>query len=170
MRLSSTSFTHASTALFGLAVVGYTAARVAGYAAPHLPGHQAAPAPPSVWQVEPQHPGPDPRLRVTRPAHRPTALPAVSSHHTAVTAQRERSASPAALASTRTAASVRSQDAGTWREDRRWGQTAPAWSQPATTEEAEPTRADVVAADPPTDDSSAEAQAELGDASEPADD
>ena len=35
MRLSSISFTHASTAMFGLAVAGYAALRLAGYDVPH---------------------------------------------------------------------------------------------------------------------------------------
>lgn len=51
MRLCSTTFTHASTAVFGLAVVGFTALRLAGYESPHLPGDQAAPAPPILQRV-----------------------------------------------------------------------------------------------------------------------
>lgn len=46
MRLSSTTFTHSSTALFGLAVAGYAALRLAGYDTPPLPGHLALPTPP----------------------------------------------------------------------------------------------------------------------------
>ena len=51
MRLSSISFTHASTAIFGLAVAGYAAVRLAGYDVPHLPGHLAMPAPPNIKHV-----------------------------------------------------------------------------------------------------------------------
>ena len=45
MRFSSISFTHASTAMFGLAVAGYAALRMAGYDVPHDPAHLASPAP-----------------------------------------------------------------------------------------------------------------------------
>ena len=51
MRLCSTTFTHTSTAVFGLAVVGFTALRLAGYESPHLPGDQALPAPPILQRV-----------------------------------------------------------------------------------------------------------------------
>jgi hypothetical protein len=44
MRLSSTSFAHSSTAVFGLAVACYAAVRLAGY--DDLPGQLALPAPP----------------------------------------------------------------------------------------------------------------------------
>ena len=37
MRFNPSSFTHVSTALFGVAVVGYAAVRVGTYVAPHLP-------------------------------------------------------------------------------------------------------------------------------------
>jgi hypothetical protein len=47
MRLSSISFTHASTAMFGLAVAGYAALRLAGYDVPHDPGNLAS-SPPSM--------------------------------------------------------------------------------------------------------------------------
>ena len=47
MRLSSISFTHASTAMFGLAVAGYAALRLAGYDVPPDPGHLAS-SPPSM--------------------------------------------------------------------------------------------------------------------------
>jgi hypothetical protein len=45
MRLSSTWFTHASTAVFGLAVAGYAALRLSGYEVPHEPGPLLAGAP-----------------------------------------------------------------------------------------------------------------------------
>jgi len=45
MRFSSISFTHASTALFGLAVAGYAALRMAGYDVPHDPAHLGSTAP-----------------------------------------------------------------------------------------------------------------------------
>jgi hypothetical protein len=51
MRLSSISFTHSSTAIFGLAVAVYAAVRLAGYDAPHLPGHLALPEPPLTQRV-----------------------------------------------------------------------------------------------------------------------
>ena len=57
MRLSSTSFTHGSTAVFACAVVGYAAVRVVTHGAPQLPGHDAAPVAPPVQQVR-TAPGP----------------------------------------------------------------------------------------------------------------
>lgn len=60
MRLNSISFTHASTALFGLAVTGYAAIRMAGYDVPHPSGHVALPAPPVV------HRAPDPEQSADR--------------------------------------------------------------------------------------------------------
>ena len=51
MRLSSTAFTHTSTALFGLAVAGYAAVRLAGYDVPPLPGHLALPDTPILQLV-----------------------------------------------------------------------------------------------------------------------
>ena len=62
MRLCSTTFTHTSTAVFGLAVVGFTALRLAGYESPHLPGDQALPAPPILQRV------PDAGPSAVRPA------------------------------------------------------------------------------------------------------
>lgn len=74
MRLNSTSFTHVSTAMFGVAVIGYAAVRVISYAAPHLPGHlpgqHAAPATAPVQQIAER------RLtnpRASRSAHRSPA-------------------------------------------------------------------------------------------------
>jgi hypothetical protein len=78
MRLNSTSFTHVSTAMFGVAVIGYAAVRVISYAAPHLPGHlpgqHAAPASAPVQQIAGRRLT-DPRA--SRSAHRspaPTSL------------------------------------------------------------------------------------------------
>ena len=51
MRLSSSSFTHASTAIFGLAVAIYAAVRLAGYDVSHLPGDLGLPAPPLTQRV-----------------------------------------------------------------------------------------------------------------------
>lgn len=51
MRLSSISFTHASTAMFGLAVVGYAGLRLAGYDVPHDPAHLALQAPSMIHRV-----------------------------------------------------------------------------------------------------------------------
>ena len=51
MRLSSISFTHGSTAMFGVAVVGYAALRLAGYDVPHDPGHLAIPGPSMVHRL-----------------------------------------------------------------------------------------------------------------------
>ncbi len=76
MRLSSISFTHGSTAMFGVAVVGYAALRLAGYDVPHDPGHLAIPGPSMVHRV-PDTAKPDSRSTqqnasaedlVTRPA------------------------------------------------------------------------------------------------------
>lgn len=74
MRMNSTSFTHVSTAMFGVAVIGYAALRVISYAAPHLPGHlpgqHAAPATAPVQQTAER------RLtdrRASRSAHRSPA-------------------------------------------------------------------------------------------------
>ena len=68
MRLSSISFTHASTATFGLAVACYAAARLAGYDVPHLPGHLALPAPRIIQHV------PDAGQHASRSAERPTGF------------------------------------------------------------------------------------------------
>jgi type IV secretory pathway VirB10-like protein len=71
MRLSSTSFTHGSTAVFAFAVVGYAALRVVAHGAPHLPGPQAAPVAPPVQQVHTVADLRDrPRVVVGRPPHR----------------------------------------------------------------------------------------------------
>lgn len=76
MRLSSISFTHGSTAMFGVAVVGYAALRLAGYDVPHDPGHLAMPGPSVIHRV-PDTARPDSRSTqqnasaedlVTRPA------------------------------------------------------------------------------------------------------
>jgi hypothetical protein len=70
MRLNATSFAHASTATFAVAVVGYAAVRLVSFAAPyastHLPGHHGAVAqpPPRVHAVR-QEPE-----RASRSAHR----------------------------------------------------------------------------------------------------
>ena len=70
MRLNATSFAHASTATFAVAVVGYAAVRLVSFAAPyastHLPGHHGAVAqpPPRVRAVR-QEPE-----RASRSAHR----------------------------------------------------------------------------------------------------
>lgn len=68
MRLSSISFTHASTATFGLAVACYAAVRLAGYDVPHLPGHLALPAPRIIQQV------PDTRQPTSRSAQQATGF------------------------------------------------------------------------------------------------
>jgi hypothetical protein len=71
MRMSSTSFTHASTAVFGIAVAGYAAVRLISYAAPHLPvhlpGHHAVPAAQPVRDVAERHRPPE---RASRSQHR----------------------------------------------------------------------------------------------------
>jgi hypothetical protein len=80
MRLNSTSFTHSSTAMFGVAVFGNAAVRVVSYAAPDLPGHQAAPAP-HVVQIQTMHNG---RQRASRSGHgspAPTGAASGSSDH-----------------------------------------------------------------------------------------
>ncbi len=51
MRLSSISFTRGSTAMFGVAVVGYAALRLAGYDLPHHSGHLATPGPSMVHHL-----------------------------------------------------------------------------------------------------------------------
>lgn len=61
MRLSSISFTHGSTAMFGVAVVGYAALRLAGYDVPHDPGHLAIPGPSMIHRL------PDTATAATRP-------------------------------------------------------------------------------------------------------
>ena len=45
MRLSSTAFTHTSTAAFGVAVAGYTAIRIVSYVGPDLPHLVSPPSP-----------------------------------------------------------------------------------------------------------------------------
>ena len=69
MRLNSTTFTHFSTAIFGLAVVGYAAVRLVSHGVPHLPGHEAAPAP-HVQQHEASREG---GQRASRSTHRSPA-------------------------------------------------------------------------------------------------
>jgi hypothetical protein len=82
VRINSTSFTHASTAIFGVAVVGYAAVRLISYAAPHIPAHLpghhvGAPASPLVRQfAERHHTG----QRASRSAHRSPMPPRLAPH------------------------------------------------------------------------------------------
>jgi hypothetical protein len=94
MRMNSTSFTHVSTAVFGVAVIGYAAVRVISYAAPslpgHLPGQHAAPATAPVQQIAER------RLtdqRASRSAHRSPAPTRLSPREEPPTATRPPSGS-----------------------------------------------------------------------------
>ena len=52
MRLTPTSFTHGSTAVFGLAIAGYTVLRIASYAVADLPVHLGSTPPPAKAGVD----------------------------------------------------------------------------------------------------------------------
>ena len=132
MRLSSISFTHASTATFGLAVACYAAARVAGYDVPHLPGHLALPAPRIIQHV------PDTGQHASRSAERATGFVDNKTRHPTVGDELRTDATaviPDAIARQveTTADSLEwSRDAQEWREDPPTGdETHP--EQPDTT-------------------------------------
>lgn len=131
MRLSSVSFTHASTAIFGLAVACYTAVRLAGYDVPHLPGHLALPAPPIIERA------PGTGQPPSRSAQRATDFVDHRTRHP--DAAEELQADAAAMTpnpiarpiETAVASANRSQDAQEWREDRPTGDE-PDQEQPDT--------------------------------------
>ena len=109
MRLSSISFTHASTAMFGLAVVSYAAVRLAGYDPSDLPGHLASPAPAVI------HPALDTGQPASRPAqHNKGSATHVTRHPAAGVGRHTHAAADTQDRTTRSW----SHDAQTWREDR----------------------------------------------------
>jgi hypothetical protein len=81
--MTPTSFTHGSTAVFGLAIAGYTVLRIASYAVADLPLHLGTPSPQAKAQVHdivvPRHDG----VGAGRSDHR--ALPPATHRHTATT-------------------------------------------------------------------------------------